>query len=65
MCEAVCAKADDCCAALEALNDGGTGCMTHTDCNAAGTDRATTQSDCNRLLQTSALLGVFTPAACK
>jgi len=65
MCERVCTKANACCAALQAPGDGGTNCMSQADCNAAGADMAKTQSDCNALLQTSALLGVFAPAACK
>jgi hypothetical protein len=65
MCETVCARADACCAALQMLSDGGTNCMTHTDCNATGTDRAQTESNCNAVLLAGAFLGPFEPAACK
>jgi hypothetical protein len=68
-CDTACAKADQCCLAVEASAqqaDGGQACTFKAMCDAeTAANQASVVTICNMLLQEEAMLGANTPAGCK
>jgi hypothetical protein len=62
-CGTACTKAEACCKALPGANPAS--CTFVSQCESAGANQAQVVQACNGILQTAALLGASTPAACK